>query len=162
MISRRILTAVSLISLIALAVVATSWIRSYWVYDQLSCGSDQGLRGCRWQAYSAAYNFPGWPPELPEGTSVGVLICFGKIFLRGNRHTDLLPADHSRPFAWASDSNAIPSFSYLYAVTGAMDGRGYWTVRQLSLPHWPLVLLFGALPVVALRQWRRRTHGPSK
>ena len=157
MTKHRVLTSASLISLAVLAVVATSWIRSYWVYDQVSCRTDQGVRGCHWQTYSASYPFTSWPPSLPEGTSIGVLICFGKIYFRENVHGDQLPAPRPRGFAWASDSNAIPSFSYFYAVTGDMSGKGYWTVRQITLPHGALVVLFGVIPLATLLQLRRRS-----
>lgn len=66
-----------------------------------------------------------------------------------------LPGTGAHGYGWSSDDNAIPSFSYLYAVTGVMSGRGHWTVRQATVRHWALALLFALLPAAWLFVWRK-------
>jgi hypothetical protein len=86
-----------------------------------------------------------------------VLTSFGKILLKQAVYSeDPLPATGAQGQGWYSDDNAIPSFSYFHAVTGDMTRKGHWTVRQVTIRHWALVLLFALLPAAWLFARRRR------
>ncbi len=149
--------AAALSCLLALA-AAMSWVRSYLVYDQMSCGSMLDRHRCTWKSYGASLQFPRWPPGIPEGNSRAVLICFGKILVEQTVYSeDPLPLVAPPGYSWSSDGNVIPSFSYFHAVTGDMNHRGHWTVRRATARHWALVLLFALLPAAWLLVRRRRT-----
>jgi len=154
---RRLFSVAAMLSCLLAVAVASSWVRSYWVYDQLSC--DAALDRCTRKSYDASFQFPRWPPAIPEGASRAALICFGKIFLQQAVYSEE-PLREGTPagYGWSSDDNAIPSFSYLYAVTGDMSREGHWTVRQVTVQHWALVLLFMLLPAASLLVRRRRTR----
>lgn len=153
----RLFAIVAVLSCLLGAGVAVSWARSYWVYDHVSCGSALDRHQCVWRSYSASYEFQRWPPGIPRGASDAVLVSFGKILLQ---HADYgeepVPRASAHGYGWSSDDNVIPSFSYFYAVTGDMTRSGQWTVRQVTAPHWALVLLFTALPVAWLFVSHRR------
>jgi len=154
----RLFAGAAVLSALLAAGVAASWVRSYTVYDQLSCGS--ALDRCAWNSYDASFPFTRWPPGLPAGASQAVLICFGTISFRQAVHNEeALPATAMRAYGWRSDENTIPGFSYFHAVTGSMDGRGHWKVLQISLRHWALLLVFALLPAAWLVAWRRRCVG---
>jgi hypothetical protein len=109
------------------------------------------------EVYGASFSFTHWPLGIPAGASQAVLVCNGKILLEQAVHSEeVLPATAPRGYAWSSDENVIPSFSYLYAVTGAMNDRNHWKVLQVTVRHWALVLLFALLPAVWLFGWWRR------
>jgi hypothetical protein len=153
----RLFTVAAMLSCLLAVGAATSWVRSYWVYDQLSC--DSTLDRCTWKSYDASFQFPRWPPGVPEGASRAALICFGQIFLEQAAYSEEpLPMKAPAGYGWSSDENAIPSFSYFHAVTGDMSRKGHWTVRQVTVRHWALVLLFALLPAAWLLVWRRRTR----
>jgi hypothetical protein len=156
---RRLFTVAAALSCLLALASAASWLRSYWVYDQLSCGA----YGCAWQSYDASFRFPRWPPGIPQGATSAALTAFGKIQLKqAVHHGKALPATVAGGYGWSSDHNAIPSFSYFYAVTGDMKGQGEWTVRQLTVRHWALVLLFALLPAAWLFTRRRGTVANEK
>ena len=136
--------------------VAASWIRSHSVYDQIWCGSPLGRHQCVWESYSASFQFQRWPPGIPAGASVGVFTSLGKVLLQHAAYGRAAPGGSSRGYGWASDENVVPSFSYFYAVTGDMGRSGQWTVRQVTVRHWALVLLFAVLPLAWLLAPRRR------
>ncbi len=153
----RLFTVAAILSLLLAVGVATSWVRSYTVYDHLSCGSALDRHRCTWNSYGASFPFTRWPPGIPAGASLAVLSCYGKILLQQAVHTEeALPAMAPRGYGWSSDENVIPSFSYFYTVTGAMNGKGRWKVLQVTVRHWALVLFFALLPVAWLFAWRRR------
>lgn len=87
---------------------------------------------------------------------MAVLTSFGKILLERRTYDGepLRVAAHGS--GWSSDDNAIPSFSYFHAVTGDMTRSGQWTIRQVTLRHWALVLLFAVLPAAWLLAKPRR------
>jgi hypothetical protein len=151
----RLFAAAAVLSLLLAIAAAASWVRSYWTYDQVSCGAAD-LGGCEWKSYDASFPFPRWPPGMPAGASSAVLICFGKILLQQSTYSAQSTGAPWRGYAWSSDANILPTFSYLHAVTGDMSGKGQWTVRQATAPHWALVLSFAALPVAWLVAWRHR------
>jgi hypothetical protein len=154
---RRLFTVAAILSCVLALGAVTSWVRSYSVYDQLSCGSGPDLFRCTWKSYGVPFEFSRWPPGIPESASRAALICFGKIFFRqGMYRNEPLPATGPHGYGWSSDDNVIPSFSYFYAVTGDMTRKGHWTVLQVTLQHWSLVLLFALLPAARLFAWRRR------
>ena len=154
---RRLFTVAAILSSLLAVGAATSWVRSYTVYDHLSCGSALDRYRCSWNSYGASFPFTRWPPGIPAGASQAVLICYGKILLKQAVHSEkTLPATAPRGYAWSSDENVIPSFSYFYAVTGAMNDRGHWKVLQVTVRHWALVLLFALVPAAWLFAWRRR------
>jgi hypothetical protein len=133
------------------------------MYDQVSCGSGPDHFRCAWTSYDASFQFPRWPPGIPKGASSAVLLCFGKILLQQALH-DEQPRRRTPAagYGWASDTNVIPSFSYVYAVTDDMNGRGNWTVRQATFRHWALVVLFTVLPAAWLFvSSRRAASAPS-
>ena len=66
------------------------------------------------------------------------------------------PLTAARDHAWASDDNIIPTFSYAYAVTRDMSGTGWWTIREVTMPHWALVALLAMTPGAWLLSWRRQ------
>ena len=153
---QRTFAALSSVSCLFLLVATASWIRSYWVYDQVAFGSFPGRRWA-WTAYSDSYPFAGWPPATPKGASLSLLTCFGKLFFHETLyHDDAGRGPAARGHGWASDDNVIPSFSYFYAVTGDMSGKGWWTVRQVTLRHWALVALFALAPALWLWSSRRK------
>jgi hypothetical protein len=153
----HLFTVAAILSSLVAVGVATSWVRSYTVYDHLSCGSAGDRYRCSWNSYGTSFPFTRWPPGIPAGASKAVLICYGKILLEQAVHNDeALPAIAPRGYRWSSDENVIPSFSYFYAVTGAMNDRGHWKVLQVTVRHWALVLLFALLPAAWLFAWRRR------
>jgi hypothetical protein len=155
---KRLLNVATILSALLALAAAASWARSYRVYDEFSCGYATERHRCAWQAYAASFQFSRWPPGIPEGASGVVLICFGKIFMQQGVYSNV-PLQSMPPLTahtWASDSNVIPSFSYFQAVTGDMTRPGHWLVRQVSLRHWALVLLFALLPAARLFAWRRR------
>ena len=155
---RRLFTFAAALSCLLAAAVTASWLRSYWVYDQVSCGSIPDRYRCTWRSYDASFDFPRWPPGIPKEASSAVLTCFGKVlFQQGVYSEQPLPGMASHGYGRSSDDNAIPSFSYFYAVTGDMSGRGHWTVRQVTVRHWGLVLLFSVLPVAWLFGLRQRS-----
>jgi hypothetical protein len=152
----RLFTVAAALSCLLAIGVAASWVRSYWVYDQVSCGSNSYQ--CAWMSYGASFQFPRWPPGIPEGASSAVLTCFGKVLLQQAVYSEEPPpGTGSRGYGWSSDPNVIPSFSYFYAVTGDMTGKGHWTVRQVTARHWALLMLFAVLPVAWLFASHRRT-----
>ena len=154
---RRSLAAISLVSALFLCAVVASWIRSYWVYDQVAFGAFAHGRWA-WSAYSASYPFARWPPAVPQGASHTLLTCFGKIYFHGTvYHGDSQRGVAAPGRTWASDDNILPSFSYLYAVTSDMSGKGWWTIRQVTTRHWALAVLFALLPLAWLRASQRRT-----
>jgi hypothetical protein len=130
------------------------------VYDQLSCGSPSDRYRCTWKSYGAAFQFPRWPPAIPDGAWGALLTSFGKILLREAVYSEEpLPAAGARGYGWSSDSNIIPSFSYFYAVTGDMTRDGHWTVRQATVRHWALMLVFAIVPAAwMVARSRRRKH----
>ena len=115
-------------SLLLAVAVAASWVRSYWVFDRVSCASYR----CTWESFDARVQFSRWPPGMPLAAS-------------GQR------------WGWASDENVIPSFSYLQAVTADTTHSGHWAIRQLSLRHGALLLLLALLPAAWLIVWSRRS-----
>lgn len=154
---RRLFTIAAALSCLLAIGAAASWVRSYWVYDQVSCGSVSDRYQCAWKSYDASFQFPRWPPGMPKGAAGAVLTCFGKVQLAQRVYSEELPrGTAAHGYGWSSDENIIPSFSYLYAETGDMNGRGHWTVRQVTVRHWALVLLFSVLPVAWLFASRRR------
>jgi hypothetical protein len=157
---RRLFTVAAALSCLLALGVTASWVRSYWVYDQVSCGSTERY-GCAWSSYGALFPFPRWPPGIPKGASSAVLTCFGKVLLQQAVYIEEpLRGTASDSYGWSSDDNVIPSFGYFYAVTGDMNGRGQWRVSQVTARHWALVLLFAALPVTWVFAWRRRRFIP--
>jgi hypothetical protein len=160
---RRLFTVAAALSCLLAVGVAASWVRSYWVYDQVSCGSMQDGHQCAWESYGASSQFVRWPPGIPKGASGMVLTCFGKVLLeQAIYNEEPLRRTASRGYGWSSDDNVIPSFSYFYAVTGDMTREGYWTIRQGTVRHWALELLFAVLPVAWLfaSGQRRVRHAP--
>ena len=154
---RHLFAIVAILSSLLAVGTSTSWVRSYKTYDHVSCGSALDRYRCTWKSYGASFSFMRWPLGIPAGASQAVLICNGKILLEQAVHSEeVLPATALRGYAWSSDENVIPSFSYLYAVTGAMNDRGHWKVLQVTVRHWALVLLFALLPTVWLFGWWRR------
>jgi hypothetical protein len=153
---RRLFTVAAALSCLLAVGVAASWVRSYWVYDQVSCGSVLDRFQCAWRSYGASFQFPGWPPGIPKGASGAVLTSFGKILLKQAIHSEEPLRGTAHGYAWSSDENVIPSFSYFYAITGSMNDRGHWTVRQVTVRHWALMLLFAVLPVAWMFASRRR------
>ncbi len=154
---RRLFTVAAMLSCLLAVGTAISWVRSYSVYDQLSCGPVPDRYRCTWKSYGASFRFPRWPPGMPEGTSGAVLMCCGKILLeRAVYSEEPLPGTGPRGYGWSSDENVIPSFSYFYATTGDMNRRGHWTVHQATARHWALLLLFSLPPAAWLFAWRRR------
>ena len=153
---QRFFVVVAILSCLLAAGAATSWVRSYSVYDQMSCGSAlEGYR-CTWKSYGASFQFPRWPPGIPQGASRAVLICCGKILLEQAVYSEEpVPATRQGGYGWSSDENIIPSFSFFHAVTGDMNRTGHWTVRQVTVRHWALVLLLLLLPSAWLIAWRR-------
>jgi hypothetical protein len=153
---RRLFATVSSVSSALLLLATASWTRSYWVYDEFAFGTfDHGQWA--WTAYSASYPFTRWPPAAPKGASLTLLTCFGKLSFHENlHHSDAEGRGAARGQTWASDDNIIPSFSYLYAVTGDMSGNGWWTIRQVTMRHWALVALFALAPTAWLRSSRRK------
>jgi len=152
----RLFSIAAVLSCVLGVGVAASWLRSYWVYDQISCGSALDRHQCVWKSYSASFQFPRWPPGIPEGGSVALLTSFGKVLLQRAVYSDGVPGGSSQGYGWSSDDNVIPSFSYFRAVTGDMNRNGQWTVHQATARHWALVLLFAVLPLAWLLASRRR------
>ena len=153
----HLFTVAAVLSSLLAVGVAASWVRSYTIYDHLSCGSTLDRYRCAWSSYDASFPFTRWPLGIPAGASEAVLICYGKIFFKRATHNDdALPAMAARGYGWSSDENVIPSFSYFYAVTGDMNGKGHWKVLQVTVRHWALALLFALLPAAWLFAWRRR------
>jgi hypothetical protein len=153
---RHFLTVAAILSSLLALGVATSWVRSYTLYDHVGCGSALDAYRCSWNSYSASFPFTRWPPAIPAAASRAVLISDGKIFFQQAVHNqEALPATAMGGYGWSSDANVVPSFSYFHAVTGAMDGIGHWNVRQVTVRHWALVLLFALLPAAWLFAWRR-------
>ena len=152
----RLFSIAAVLSCVLGVGVTASWIRSYWVYDQVSCGSALGRHPCAWTSYSASFQAPRWPPAIPERASAALFTSFGKVLLQHAVYRDGVPAGSPQGYGWSSDKNIIPSFSYFHAVTGDMNRNGQWAVRQATAPHWALVLLFAALPLAWLRVSRRR------
>ena len=154
---QRLFTVAAALSCLLAIGAAVSWVRSYWIYDQVSCGSVSDRYQCAWKSYDASFPFPRWPPGIPKGASAAVLLCFGKVLLEQRVYSEDLPhGTASRGYGWSSDENIIPSFSYLFAETGDMTGRGRWRVRQVTARHWALVLLFSVLPAAWLFASLRR------
>ena len=156
----RTFAALSSVSCLFLLVASASWVRSYWVYDQVAFGSFPDGRWT-WTAYAASYPFAGWPPATPKGASFTFLSCFGKLYFHETLfHEDAGRGPAARGHVWASDDNIIPSFSYFYAVTGDMSGKGWWTIRQVTVRHWALVALFALAPTLWLWSSRRKAAPP--
>lgn len=153
---RRLFTVAAVVSCLLALGVSASCVRSYWVYDHVSCGPVAGRSRCAWTAYSPTFQFPRWPPGIPKGASAAVLTSFGKILLERRVYSEEPLREPARGHGWSSDDNAIPSFSYGYAVTGDMNGRGHWTVRHVTVRHWALMVLFAALPAAWLLASSRR------
>ena len=154
---RRLFTIAAALSCLLGIAAAASWVRSYWVYDQVSCGYAFDRDQCAWKSYSASFRFTGWPPGIPKGASGAVLTSFGKILLQHAVYSEEpLQGATSHGYGWSSDDNAIPRFSYFYAVTGDMSRGGHWIIRQVTAMHWALLLLFTVLPVTWLFASRRR------
>jgi hypothetical protein len=148
---RRLFTAMAILSCLLALAAAISWVRSYSAYDQLSCDSGRDRYRCTWKSYAPSFRFSRWPPGIPEGASGATLICYGKISLAQAVYSEVpVSVTGTRGYGWSSDENVIPSFSYFYAVTGDMTRRGHWTVRQVTVRHWALVLLFALLPAAWL------------
>ena len=157
---RRLLAIAAALSCLLAVGAAASWVRSYWAYDQVSCGSVSDRFRCGWESYEASFQFPRWPPGIPKGASGTAVTSLGKVLLQQAAYSEEpLPGAASRGYGWSSDENVIPSFGYLHAVTGDMNGRGHWTVSQVSVRHWALALLFALLPAAWLLTWRRRKKG---
>jgi hypothetical protein len=154
---RRAFTIAAILSSLMAVAVAIAWARSYWIHDQVSCGSVPGPFSCALDAHEASFAPSSWPPPVPVIATLDVLTSAGKILLRQRvHHEGMLPPPGARGHGWSSDDNVIPNFSYLEATTGDMQGAGHWVVRQASVPHWALVLLFAAPPAVWLIARRRR------
>ncbi len=153
---RRVFAAVSSISLVLLLATTASWIRSYWLYDQVAYGTLAHGRWT-WSTYGVPYSFTRWPPERPKGASHTLLTCFGKIYFRQDvHHTEAPePGSSARDYSWASDENIIPSFSALVVHTADMSGSGWWTLRQVTVRHWAIVVILSCAPVAWLRASRR-------
>jgi hypothetical protein len=150
---RRLFTLATILSLLLAAAATAAWVRSYWVYDRVSCASYR----CTWESFDARLQFSRWPPAMPGGASSAVLASSGKIFVeRRIYHSEPLAASGQR-WGWASDENVIPSFSYLQAVTADMTRSGHWAVRQVSVRHGALLLLLALLPAAWLIAWSRRS-----
>lgn len=160
---RRLFTIVAFLScLLAIGVVA-SWVRSYRVYDQILCGSEVERYPCAWRAYDVSFKFSAWPPGIPKGASSSILTSVGKILFQHAVYSrEPLSGISPHGYHWSSDGNVIPSFSFIYAVTGDQSRSGHWTVWQLTVRHWALVLLLTILPVAWLLVARGRVvaRGP--
>ncbi len=151
---RRIGTMTVGVSAALLAAVLALWLRSYWIYDQVSWGTN----GWTWIPYPKAYQFSRWPPAAPDGTVWKVLTVDGKLYFNSDSYREA-PFRSARGSGWQSDNNIIPSFSYLYATTGDMTREGTWTVIQASVRLWAIATILGVLPV-AWGVRRRRLSEP--
>ena len=150
---RRIGTITVGVSAALLAAVLALWLRSYWIYDQ----GYWGTNGWTWVPYPKAYPFSRWPPAAPDGTVWKVLTVGGKLVFNGKSYREA-PYRSAPGSGWQSDSNIIPSFSYLYVTTMDMTRDGTWTVIQVSVPLWAIATILGVLPVAwAVRRRRLRT-----
>jgi hypothetical protein len=155
-VKRRLFTVAAALSCLLAVAVTASWLRSYWVYDQVACGSAGDRYPCAWKSYDASFQFSRWPPGIPKGASGAVLTSFGKVLFQQALYSEEpVRETASRGYAWSSDGNVIPSFSYLQVVAGDMNRSGHWTVRQITARHWALVLLFAVVPVAWLFASRR-------
>ena len=152
----RLFTVAAALSCLLAVGVAACWVRSYRVYDQVSCACVLDRFQCAWKSYDASFQFPAWPPSIPTGASGAALTAFGKILLKQAIHSEEPLRGTAHGYGWSSDDNVIPSFSYFHAITGSMDDRGHWTVRQVTVRHWALMLLFAILPVAWIFASRRR------
>jgi hypothetical protein len=131
----RPFTVAAALSCLLAAAVAACWLRSYWVYDQVSCGSTPDGYQCAWKSYNASFQFPSWPPGIPKGASSVLLTSFGKVLLRRAVYSEEpLRGTAPRGYGWSSDDNAIPSFSYFYAVTGDMSRGVAVCIASASRP----------------------------
>lgn len=149
---RRLFTLAAALSVLLAFGVTASWVRSYWVFDRVSCASYR----CTWESFDARLQFSRWPPGMPRGASSAVLASSGKIFVERRTYYSE-PLAHSKGWSWASDDSVIPSFSYLEAVTGDVARNGHWAVRQASVRHGALLLLLAVLPAAWLIAWSRRS-----
>lgn len=140
-------------SLLLAVAVAASWVRSYWVFDRVSCASYR----CTWESFDARVQFSRWPPGMPGGASSALLASSGKVFIERRIYYSEPLAASGHGWGWASDENVIPSFSYLQAVTADMTHSGHWAIRQLSVRHGALLLLLALLPAAWLIGWSRRS-----
>jgi hypothetical protein len=150
-VARRVLGACRVVSLVFLIVVAALWVRSYWIYDELSYGADRVPR-FQWTAYPAAHDFRRWPPAPPPGATHTLLTCFGKVFYREDVYDPAARGGGAVGRAWASDENVLPSFSYSRVETGDMTRPGRWKLRQATLRHWLPAVLFAVLPLTWLER----------
>jgi hypothetical protein len=147
----RLFTVAAILSSLLALGTAVSWVRSYWVYDFVSCGSASGRYPCNWNSYGTSFRFSRWPPGIPQGASSAVVVSYGKILFQQAVHgEEPLSGMPLQAYSWSSDDNVIPSLSYSYAATRDMAGKGRWTVRQATVRHWALVLLFALLPAAWL------------
>jgi len=110
---------------------------------------------CALKSYAASFPFPAWPPGIPNGSSGAVLTSGGKVLLQQAVYVEA-PLHQAQGYAWSSDDNVLPSFSYVHAVTGDMSRSGHWIVRQATVRHWAVLSLFVILPAVWLVVSRRR------
>ena len=154
---RRLFALAAALSLLLGVGVAVSWVRSYWVYDQVSYGSALDRHQYAWVSYSASFEFARWPPGIPKGASGAVLTSSGTVLLEDAVYSEEpLGRTSSHGYGWSSDDGVIPGFSYFHAITGDMNRSGHWTVRQVTARHWALVLLFSVLPIAWLIASRQR------
>jgi hypothetical protein len=153
----RALNIASAVAAVMLLGLFSGWIRSYWIYDQISWGA----KGWAWMPYPATHMFSKWPPAAPEGTVGVFLITRGELYLNSYSYSAArLTASHGH--AWRSDDNIIPSFSYFYAKTGDMERDGTWRVVQGSVRIWAVVLFVGLLPAVWAVKKRRSPSGSER
>lgn len=150
---KRLFTLLAAVSLLLALGVGASWVRSYRVYDRLSCASYR----CGWESFDARAEFSRWPPAMPRGATTALLAASGKILVERRLYYSEPLASSSKGWGWASDDNVIPSFAYLQVVTADVTRDGHWAIRQMSLRHGALLLLLAVLPAAWLIAWSRRS-----
>lgn len=149
---RRLFAIAAVFSCLIALAAAAFWIRSYFVFDQVSC--TERFR-CAWASFDRDFRFSRWPPRMPDSAARAALTSFGKILFEQRRYRSEPLAAAPGAAGWALDDNVIPSFSYFHTLTADMTRGGHWTVRQITLRHWALVVLFALLPAAWLIAWAR-------
>jgi hypothetical protein len=145
---RRLLNLATAVSMVLCLATAVLWVRSYWIYDELSWNqrSRQGASGTNW--------------SVSAGSNCGQLLS----------HLQWYTEAVTLPHVWPPDGTTIRAHAWITQPASANAARvahfGFYAgaivrpdlvSRALHVPHWFVCAATAAIPVWGVfRRWRNR------